>query len=794
MISKLPYWVLTDKTPAFYDSESKTTIEMTAKVYAKMQELVDDYNKFIDDINKHIEDYETGVNQDLECFKTNITKTCHDYISMMDSKITSQDKIIDEAVKYMKDNLIKTIKELNQTGELNEEIFIAISGVESELINMQNAFEKQTTTRQTNYESTMSTRQSNYESTMTTRQNGYEKEVDDKIRGLASGGPLVANSTADMTDTTRTYVNPTDGNWYYHNGTDWVVGGVYQASEDSTTLGELEEEVNATVTQLLDRSTMQDGFYSAGTLQSDIRYVNFTVPFEPNTTYYLNQKLTGLTISMFLADGTYNRAVETQDGVFTTPNITGLATMSIPIRKTDIFTTILSKTPVPINCPYVNFGETVNVNKTMDNADDSFYKKVDNHLIESYGAVLTDGISYEKRYLPHAVTFNHGNHPNTDIVTWFALAFKTCQANVLINSGILFAENNDYLVGFFVEKSTYVSDNTFNIYRLSKTDNKSTILGTGTVNTVDELTEKKLNCYIKNKVLTIKDYYTDTLYVELNISSYIDDSYQILLGALCQNSEHVNYKRRPLITIYDDTEFEHYDYDYEIKQQINDLAVGNPSLNHWRNRKWYAYGTSLTNINNEGKYPNHLKNLSGLLLTNKGISGGGIVNSNGNIKSAVMNTTDGKLEADLITLEIGANDGTAPLGTVYDTGDDTFAGALNQCIRYLQQNTSAQIVVMSSTSGRRSAYDSSDVYTHDRTFGSDNHTTLDRNNMIEQVCKLNGVYYIPLCEESGLGLSRMSNAYISDQVHHTELGAYNLAQFIWSRLKNIPLWYTQIPE
>ena len=39
-----------------------------------------------------------------------------------------------------------------------------------------------------------------------------------QINGLASGSPLVASSISGMTDTTRVYVNTTDGKWYYYNG------------------------------------------------------------------------------------------------------------------------------------------------------------------------------------------------------------------------------------------------------------------------------------------------------------------------------------------------------------------------------------------------------------------------------------------------------------------------------------------------------------------------------------------------------------------------------------------------
>lgn len=64
-----------------------------------------------------------------------------------------------------------------------------------------------------------------------------------QINGLASGSPLVASSTSGMTDTTRVYVNTTDGHWYYYNGGAWTDGGVYQATEDSDTVKLLEDSM-----------------------------------------------------------------------------------------------------------------------------------------------------------------------------------------------------------------------------------------------------------------------------------------------------------------------------------------------------------------------------------------------------------------------------------------------------------------------------------------------------------------------------------------------------------------------
>jgi len=62
--------------------------------------------------------------------------------------------------------------------------------------------------------------------------NGQIAQQNAQIQAVASGSPLAAGSVSQMTDTTRVYVNTTDGNWYYYNGTQWVIGGVYQSSVD----------------------------------------------------------------------------------------------------------------------------------------------------------------------------------------------------------------------------------------------------------------------------------------------------------------------------------------------------------------------------------------------------------------------------------------------------------------------------------------------------------------------------------------------------------------------------------
>lgn len=64
---------------------------------------------------------------------------------------------------------------------------------------------------------------------------GQISEIDTKVDRATSGAPLAASSVAGMTDTTKIYVNTTDGKWYYYDGDSWEIGGVYQSSVVSNT-------------------------------------------------------------------------------------------------------------------------------------------------------------------------------------------------------------------------------------------------------------------------------------------------------------------------------------------------------------------------------------------------------------------------------------------------------------------------------------------------------------------------------------------------------------------------------
>lgn len=126
-IRPLPFWVLTDLQPAFYDSESGTVLQQLSRIYPKIQEVINSYNDFVREINRYIDEFENGIIADFECFKNCIIKTMNDYIESIDTKINLQDMDIQNAIDYMKDNLTQTITNLFNEALTNGDIVASLN-------------------------------------------------------------------------------------------------------------------------------------------------------------------------------------------------------------------------------------------------------------------------------------------------------------------------------------------------------------------------------------------------------------------------------------------------------------------------------------------------------------------------------------------------------------------------------------------------------------------------------------------------------------------------------------------
>lgn len=69
------------------------------------------------------------------------------------------------------------------------------------------------------------------------------KNLSNEIDTLSVKKPVVVSSTSEMSNTSSIYVNTTDKNWYYYNGSKWSIGGSYQISQDEDIITELENRL-----------------------------------------------------------------------------------------------------------------------------------------------------------------------------------------------------------------------------------------------------------------------------------------------------------------------------------------------------------------------------------------------------------------------------------------------------------------------------------------------------------------------------------------------------------------------
>lgn len=88
-----------------------------------------------------------------------------------------------------------------------------------------------------------------------------DNRLQSQISGLASGAPLAASSTDEMTDTSKIYVNTTDGKWYYYNGEEWTIGGTYQSAVNPIDVEQLEDDLSNLATDLEVEHEYDGGWY-----------------------------------------------------------------------------------------------------------------------------------------------------------------------------------------------------------------------------------------------------------------------------------------------------------------------------------------------------------------------------------------------------------------------------------------------------------------------------------------------------------------------------------------------------
>ena len=128
-IEVLPPWVETGLQPAFYDLESGTVLQQTARMWAKMRELgvafntftenvTTEINNFEDDTNAEIDRFERATNDEIERFEGAINDTVEDYIEKFNALKNYVDNYFDNL--DVQEEINNKLDDMLESGQLQE--------------------------------------------------------------------------------------------------------------------------------------------------------------------------------------------------------------------------------------------------------------------------------------------------------------------------------------------------------------------------------------------------------------------------------------------------------------------------------------------------------------------------------------------------------------------------------------------------------------------------------------------------------------------------------------------------
>lgn len=266
-IDFLPPWVETGVQPAFYDKESGTVLQQTARMYAKVNELTESVNHYIEQFTE-LYDY------------------VHDYFDNLN----------------VQEEINNKLDEMSRDGSLETLIGVYIQPRIDEQNEVIDDFKDEV--------------------------RGDIAEINSAVTSLASGTPIPVSSVSDMTDTSKVYVNTDNGKWYYYDGDSWEIGGTYQTtgigdgSIDILKLdGELESNFIMDFGEELDQGEAYVGWYGVnGTLHEESWASNKHVALTAGKIYnFTGRNITNL-CSLVVKDSS-NNVVLTSDNGNQTANV-----------------------------------------------------------------------------------------------------------------------------------------------------------------------------------------------------------------------------------------------------------------------------------------------------------------------------------------------------------------------------------------------------------------------------------------------------------------------------------------
>lgn len=124
----LPKWALLDPPSPIYDLESVTPLQQTARVYAKMQEMIREYNEFADQINRETVEFIGSSETEISNFKESVEKRIGCKFKEMDAAFSKMKvdiakyadaKIVEVYQQMIHDQLSQIVSEKIASGDID---------------------------------------------------------------------------------------------------------------------------------------------------------------------------------------------------------------------------------------------------------------------------------------------------------------------------------------------------------------------------------------------------------------------------------------------------------------------------------------------------------------------------------------------------------------------------------------------------------------------------------------------------------------------------------------------------
>lgn len=462
--------------------------------------------------------------------------------------------------------------------------------------------------------------------------NSVHEEVSEQVSHISNGSPLKATSMSDMTDTTRVYVNTTDGYVYYYDGSDWIKGWVYQTTEDSSSVDNLNRILNNILINEYTPDMAEHGLIDADGIHSASSSKYAKVPVTSEETYYLYRKS-----QIYHRTGDFIGFEDYEENLTVVPfgyNIVSYA----DIRFVKIV--------VPANTRYLLLNVKLNA---FDETDTMVLSKYLNWSeINGYDLELRNYHSVHKdNYFNNLMKENIRNY-------------------IVPASGP--ASSLSYTSGCSCTKLYVTGGETYYLYRASqkyKINSDNICFGNQ---------ENDFDTFVELKTLPTISIVGGKKVKQINIPLGMTHIYiNTKLNAFDDRNSTI-FSKYPTGNILNASDNDLREY---IKANID-------TANRLNNKKWLTMGDSITALTYRStkNYHDYISERTGCIVTNWGDSGKGYItgaNTNHSMCDYCDNLT-GEEGFDYITIFAGTNDRSQPLGTIDDTGKTTIYGAIKYCI------------------------------------------------------------------------------------------------------------------